>query len=164
MLIAINIFCGALLRRMWGGWCQPNNLVKRIMVPTYTFIVAYITYGYWSPSLVVAAGVLCCFLNVKHGYGITMGKDPKRKLWLCLLVMFLQYGCSTLILFTIMKLKFDLLYLPLGTLVPVVYLLANKFWEDTWHFGEYPKGNVFIDGSGAIAELFLGALLMASIV
>lgn len=162
-MIVIKALYGAILRRVWGGWCSPNNLAKRVIVGISALVASYLAYVAIWPTIIVAAGTLFCFLMPKHGYGISMGKDPNHPLWACLLVMFAQYGVASVILWAILKFVFGVLYLPLGIFVPVIYYVSSRLWKNEWQFGEYPKGNVFIDGSGAVSELFLGAILFSSI-
>ena len=163
MINSSKILVGAIMRRWWGGWCAPTNLVKRIVVVLVAFAVGYFSYSAIWPTLLVTVGTIFCFLMPKHGYGIAMGKDPKHPLWACLLVMFLQYGVTSIALWAALHFGFNKLYLPLGIFVPLVYFISSRVWKPEWTFGEYPKGNVFIDGSGAISELFLGATLIYSI-
>ena len=100
-----------------------------------------------------------------HGYGISMGTDERHPLWACICVMLAQYGGLTVLAGIVWELILNnsggLYYAPRGCIAPFSYLLFSRVSVTPW--GEYPKGNFFVDGYGAYAELTLGAILIGGI-
>lgn len=156
----LEVVIGALERRWWGGWFAPNSLLKRGVVLFSSFGSAWFTYGELWPALVASIVTVFCFLMPKHGWAMEMGRNPERPLWKCITVMSLQYGGASLV-GAVSVYFLGHVYLPLGFLVPWVYWACWKL--PYFKFGEYPKGNCFIDGQTCVAELGLGGILALSI-
>lgn len=153
----------SLFRRWWGGWFAPNSAVKRIVGFLLPFVAALYTTEHLIVSFIIGIICLVAWLMPYHGYGISMGRDPVKPLWKCILVMGFQYGLASLV---ICGVKFGFGYgfgIPLGFLVPFGYWIGWKIFPDGANIGEYPEKNVFIDGAGAIGEFFLGALMGGTI-
>lgn len=169
LIFIFYLFLGAIFRRLWGGWFNPNDAIKRIigfLIPLSICIFIFKTS--WL-DLIIPLLVLFGWLMPYHGYGIAMGRDKNHPLLSCIIVMIIQYGfvtaCSGIFWEILLPKTGGLIYIPLGCMVSFAYYISWKVWEKfgfkAW--GEYPKGNVFIDGPCAYAELMLGAILIGGI-
>jgi len=163
------LIIGGLFRRYWGGWYQPNGILKRVMLVMIAVLTCYLRFGMSWIVLAIAPFIVFGFLMPKHGYGISMGRYEPHPLWACITVMTAQYlGLTALAGITwefIQPNTGGLIYAFMGALVPLGYYLSWIVWErfNLKPWGEYPKGNVFIDGPCAYAELILGATLLGGI-
>ncbi len=172
-ILILSLISGSIFRRWWGGWYQPDSTIKRLVGFLLPFTVCFILFSpSWHNlflSVVVASFVSFGWMMPKHGYGISMGRWPDHPLWACIIVMLLQYGSLTVLAGIVWEYitphSGGLYYAPMGCMVSLAYYVFNELWDHLklkpW--GEYPQGNVFIDGAGSYAELTLGAILIGGI-
>ena len=161
----ISIISGGLFRRYWGGWFSPDATAKRIIGFLLPLVICLYVFGMNWLCLIIPSFVLFGCLMPLHGYGISMGTDPKHSTIACISVMLAQYGLLTLAAGIVwecfLKHSGGLFYAPMGCIIWAGYYLPLKLCVKSW--GEYPKGNWFIDGHTCYGELILGATLIGGI-
>lgn len=157
--IIICAAIGGLFRLYWGGWTGPDNLAKRIIGFLLPLNVAFYCLGVSYLSLAFAGLILFAWLMPFHGFGISMGADPKRPLWACIVVMAAQYSAVTIAFAALSGLWF---YSLMGVCVMLGYLVPRRMnWPPHTSYGEVFMGVCLIGGLPAsilIMDLLCGKL------
>ena len=160
LYFSLQIIIGTFFRRWWGGWLNPNHILKVLLAYPLAFLSAYAQTGNIYASATFAAIIGTAFNNPLHSWGMGMGDTPSRPAWQCVLVMGGSYGAfTTLAAAGLVYWTDDVLYWWYGAngfLAAAAYYAFHKL---------YPKGYTlwsgFLDGTlTAPAECVLGALLL----
>lgn len=161
-ILALSLISGAIFRRWWGGWFQPNATLKRIIGFILPLVVCFLVIGNSYLAIAMSAIILFGWLMPHHGYGMGMGFDGNRKTLSCILVMLAQYGGLTVlagVMWELIKVHSGgLYYAPMGCIIWLGYYLS---WFVCRKFDI--KQTSFADSPTCYGELFLGAILVGGI-
>ena len=155
---------GAFFRRWWGGWQNPNHIIKVIV----GFAIPLVAVFLGTHNIVFAAtsGILIgiSFLNPWHSrymrFGSSDGDLPNPSFLTCFGIFSLLYGVFPLVLgvagsFLGLSHWYAFLYGLSGVVASTFYGLGRKFWPSTLKVWLW-NGCYFIDTQTAVGEIGIG--------